>query len=228
MKYLAVDSDIEFANRAAAVWKQKGIEMDRVNNMTEAITKLVNGDYLYVGMNGDVVNFMPLLRTMSTMTSIAILIGTGHFDTQTEVDAMHNGADLYARWHDTDEENVASVLAHIEKKSQQRITLQKVVINGSVILSPFLRTVFVKDRSVELTPLEFELLHYFMLNHGIALSYKLIYHKVWESEYDDGADEVVKSTVKRLRKKIDNEDAHPSMIENLWGYGFRCRSSFSI
>ncbi len=61
IKYLAVDSDVDLANYEACEWAKHGIGMERVDNMTAAIQKLKTGEYLYVGINDDAVDFMPLL-----------------------------------------------------------------------------------------------------------------------------------------------------------------------
>ena len=97
MIYLAVDSDVGLANSEAAVWKTtRGIGMERVDNMTEGIEKLLSNEYLYIGINSDAVDFMPLLRTMRSVTHTPILIVTGNFNTDDEVAALEAGADLYS------------------------------------------------------------------------------------------------------------------------------------
>jgi DNA-binding response OmpR family regulator len=228
MKYLAIDSDVALANREAAAWKQRGIGMDRVDNMTDALKKLMANEYLYVGINGDVIDFMPLLKTMSTITNIPLLIVTSRFTTETEVAALRNGADLYARWHKSTEDNIASVLAHVARKSDRKTPPQKIHICCDVVLSPFLRSVFVKNRRVELTRLEFDLLQYLMFNHDIVLTYQQIYSRVWGNEYEATADGIIKSTMKRLRKKIGNDYRTYRMIENVRGIGFKCLGSTDV
>jgi len=74
LKYLAVDSDIELAESEAVGWAKRGIVMNRVDNMTDGIKMLMTDEYLYVGINDDAVDFMPLLRTMRSITSTPILI----------------------------------------------------------------------------------------------------------------------------------------------------------
>jgi len=82
--------------------------MERVDNMTEGIEKLLLNEYLYVGINSDAVDFMPLLRTMRSVTHTPLLIVTGNFKTEDEVAALERGADLYARWHQTTEGSLGS------------------------------------------------------------------------------------------------------------------------
>ena len=80
IRYLAIDSDIELANSEAVAWAKHGIEMDRVDNMVEAIQRLMyNDDYIYIGINSDAVDCMPLLSMMASITNTPILIATSTF-----------------------------------------------------------------------------------------------------------------------------------------------------
>ncbi len=220
MKYLAVDSDVALANYEACAWAKRGIGMERVHDMTDGIKKLLTGEYLFVGINDDAVDFMPLLLTMGSVTNIPILIVTSSFDTATEVAALGNGADLYARWHKTSEENVASVLAHIAKKTAKKTPVQKVLVHNNLLLSPLQRCVFIKNERIDLTPHEYGLLNYLMANHGIVLTYKQIYSRVWGCKYTESAAKVIRSTVARLRKKTSADAREHGLIENVWGVGF--------
>ena len=159
MTYLAIDSDVELAHSEAAVWKAtRGIGMERVDNMTEGIKKLLSGKYLYVGINSDAVDCMALLRTMRNVTNTPILIATGNFITDDEVAAMGMGADLYARWHETTEDNIASVLAHVTRIVEQRtapLPPSNVIVCKNMLLAPFQQSVFVGNHKLDLTAKEF-------------------------------------------------------------------------
>jgi cellulose biosynthesis protein BcsQ len=72
IKYLAVDSNIELANREAEAWAKNGIGMERVDNMSEAIQKLMcYDDYIYIGINSDAVDCMPLLSMVDSRTNLS-------------------------------------------------------------------------------------------------------------------------------------------------------------
>jgi len=119
-KCLAVDSDIENAKLYVFEWAEHNVKMDRADDMAEAIQHLLSfNDYIFVGINGDAVDFMPLLKKMRSITNTQIMIVTSDFTTEKEIAALENGADLYARWHKNPKGNVASVLAHIARTSER-------------------------------------------------------------------------------------------------------------
>ena len=69
IKYLNIDTDLDIAYAHADIWAERGIGIDRVDNITEGIKLLMRNDYLFVGINADVIDFMPLLSTMRSVTN---------------------------------------------------------------------------------------------------------------------------------------------------------------
>lgn len=78
------------------------------------------------------------------------------------------------------------------------------------------------DRPISLTPTEFRLLRFLMLNSGRVLSKAQILDHVWE--YDFGGDaNVVETYISYLRKKVDAEGA--PLIHTLRGFGYTVRAA---
>ncbi|MDH2430379.1 response regulator transcription factor [Sphaerisporangium sp. TRM90804] len=75
-------------------------------------------------------------------------------------------------------------------------------------------------RQVSLSPTEYKLLHYFMVNAGRVVSKAQILDHVWN--YDFGGDRgVVESYVSYLRRKVDTVE--PRLIHTLRGVGYVLR-----
>jgi two-component system, OmpR family, response regulator len=73
---------------------------------------------------------------------------------------------------------------------------------------------------IELTPTEFRLLQYLMLNEGQVLSKSQIRERVWESSVD-GRVNMVEVYISYLRRKLDA--LGPSMIRTVRGLGYCLR-----
>jgi DNA-binding response OmpR family regulator len=222
LKYLSVDSNIQLADSEALVWALRGIGMERVDTMTEAIQKLMENEYLYIGINGDAVDYMPLLSTMRRVTATPILIVTGQFTTDAEVAALDNGADLYARWHLSTEDNIASVLAHVAKETS-RVKTRKhklsIIICGNLLVIADYKMIFCNDEEIFLTAKEYGVLAY-MLNHrNMTLSVGQIGQEAWNGE--DVTEEAVWKTVERLRKRLADVGFLGGTIVNYRGMGYR-------
>jgi DNA-binding response OmpR family regulator len=75
-------------------------------------------------------------------------------------------------------------------------------------------------RSIELTTNEFQLLYVLLANPGIVFSREALLRKVWK---DDTFVTVrsVDTLVKRVRKKIEEDPAEPTVILTVWGAGYK-------
>ena len=73
---------------------------------------------------------------------------------------------------------------------------------------------------IELTPTEFKLLHYLMVNADRVVSKPQILDRVWQYDFD-GNDNVVEIFISSLRRKLE---AHgPRLIHTVRGVGYRLR-----
>ncbi|HZJ28009.1 MAG TPA: response regulator transcription factor [Acidimicrobiia bacterium] len=73
------------------------------------------------------------------------------------------------------------------------------------------------DDEVELSPTEFRLLRFLLINRGRVLSKSQILDHVWQYDFD-GDGSVVETYISYLRKKLDR--GGPSMIRTVRGFGY--------
>jgi two-component system OmpR family response regulator len=76
-------------------------------------------------------------------------------------------------------------------------------------------------REVDLSPTEFRLLRYFLLNPERVLSKQQILDHVWQYDFN-GEDNVVETYVSYLRRKLD--DAEPRLLRTVRGFGYVLRA----
>jgi DNA-binding response OmpR family regulator len=93
---------------------------------------------------------------------------------------------------------------------------------GDIELDSARRRVRKKSDLVHLTPTEFDLLHYLMLHAGLAMAHSRILGAVWGVEYG-GELEYLRTYVRHLRKKLEDDPAEPKYLltEACYGYRFR-------
>lgn len=77
-------------------------------------------------------------------------------------------------------------------------------------------------RAIHLSPTEFSLLKYLMINAERVVSKAQILDRVWDYDFD-GASRIVESYISYLRRKIDAEG--PPLIHTLRGVGYRLQGS---
>ena len=77
---------------------------------------------------------------------------------------------------------------------------------------------------VELSPTEFKLLRYLMMNPNRVLSKAQILDHVWEYDFNGDAS-IVESYISYLRRKIDNDPDLPPLIHTKRGVGYMLRTA---
>jgi DNA-binding response OmpR family regulator len=89
--------------------------------------------------------------------------------------------------------------------------------SGQIRLSLDMRTAFVSDEELDLTPKEFDLLAMFVQNPGRAFSRDYLLERIWGDDVYV-TDRTVDTHVQRLRKKLGDE---ADAIRTVWGIGYR-------
>lgn len=91
---------------------------------------------------------------------------------------------------------------------------------GSLLMDVERRSVVVGDAPIELTRLEFDLLHRLLINPGRVLTRERLLEQAWGYEYV-GDTRAVDSAVKRLRAKLRAISVDADCIESVRGLGYR-------
>ncbi len=100
------------------------------------------------------------------------------------------------------------------KKDMQK----KVAIFKDIVLDLDLRVVHIKDKPVDLTKLEFDLLHTFIQNQSTVLKRDFLLEHVW-GKGKTTEERTVNVAIKRLKEKIDLDRDH-SYIKTIRGVGY--------
>jgi DNA-binding response OmpR family regulator len=82
------------------------------------------------------------------------------------------------------------------------------------------RRVRIEGRDVELTDQEFRLLHLLATHAGIVFSREALLGKIWRGDTYVTV-RSVDTLVKRLRRRIEADPAHPRFLLTVWGVGYK-------
>ena len=89
-----------------------------------------------------------------------------------------------------------------------------------IAIVPARHRVTTNDRDVELTTHEFNLLYVLLSHPGIVFSRDALLHKTWK-ENTFVTVRSVDTLIKRLRRKIEQDPANPTVILTVWGAGYK-------
>lgn len=91
---------------------------------------------------------------------------------------------------------------------------------GDLVVDPARREVRRAGRRIDLTDLEFDLLHLLARHAGIPLSRETLYRELRGLPYD-GRDRSMDLRVSRLRRKLGDDEARPRLILTVRGTGYQ-------
>lgn len=137
------------------------------------------------------------------------------------VRALEGGADDYIIKPFNVRELIARLKAAV-RRSRASDNSSMVLSIGDVQLDPDRRTVKKSGRSIHLTPKEFDLLHHLMANAGMPVAHARLLRSIWGPEYGNEL-EYLRTFVRQLRCKIEDDPAHPTYLltDPYVGYRFR-------
>lgn len=185
--------------------------MSAINMATEFQPHIVVLDVMMPGMDGWEV--CRLLK--KNMSNIAIIMLTAKDEVDDRVKGLNIGADDYVVKPFSFEELLARIGA--------RLRNQFPTLFGEVMLGPFRiddrrKEITYLEQVLELSPTEYELLKYLVINQGIVLSKSTILDQVWG--YDFGGEEnIVEVYIRSLREKLNDKEHR--LIRTLRGAGYR-------
>jgi two-component system OmpR family response regulator len=112
------------------------------------------------------------------------------------------------------------IQAVLRRTLQGQATARDTLECGDLVMDQGAHRVWRREQEVELSPTEFRLLRYLLLNRGQVLSKPQILDHVWQYDFDGDAS-VVESYISYLRKKLDRDE--PRLIHTVRGFGYTIR-----
>lgn len=146
-------------------------------------------------------------------TSIIML--TARDDIDDRVKGLNLGADDYMVKPFSFEELLARINARLRNSFPE---LADIVHLGDFSIDDGAHEIFYKDKLLELSPTEYNLLKYLLLNNGLVLSKSKILEKVWDFDFN-GEDNIVEVYIRYLRDKIGDNDHN--IIRTVRGTGYK-------
>jgi len=163
---------------------------------------------------------LELCRRLRAKSQVPIIVLSVRGEERTKVKALDVGADDYVTKPFGIEELLARVRANL-RRSRTEESEAGPIEAGDFKIDTNSRTVFVKDRSVHLTPKEFDLLVYMARQPRKVLTHRALLAAVWGGESTEQV-EYLRVFVAQLRKKLEPEPNSPRyIVTDPWvGYRF--------
>ena len=224
-KILIVEDDEEIAMLERDYLEIEGFQTEILDNGEEAERAALTGDYdlilldlMLPGRSG-----YEVCRRVRDQVDVPILMVTARSESVDKIRGLGLGADDYIAKPFDPAELVARVKAHLSR--YQRLTGGRgegdgAIQVGDLRILPQSWKVFKGDQEIKMPNREFALLKFLAENPNIVFSKERLFEAIWGYDYV-GDSATVTVHVGRIRDKIEDDPAHPKIIETVWGAGYR-------
>ena len=226
-KILVLEDEASIRSFIMINLKKNNFEIVETASGEEALEKLDETvdiallDVMLPGISG----FEVCKRAREQYPALGIIMLTAKGQEENRIEGLELGADDYIVKPFSPKELLARINAlarrlHIVEKAVTAEPEGNQIVTGKFIIMPEERKLLKNGVEIELTPIEFSLVKYFMENPNKAIHRDEILNNVWGYNYV-GDFKIVDVNIRRIRQKIEDDPSNPKYIEKVWGYGYR-------
>lgn len=224
-RLLIAEDDPEIAMLERDYLEVEGYDVTVVDNGQQAVTEALNGDYslllldlMLPGCSG-----YDVCRLIRDRIDVPILMVTARTESVDKIRGLGLGADDYIAKPFDPAELVARVKAHLSRYARLTGGGQgepEVLDLGRVQILPRSWRVLKDGQEVKMPNREFALLKFLAEHPNTVFSKEKLFETIWGYEYV-GDSATVTVHIGRIRDKVEDDPAHPKLIETVWGAGYR-------
>jgi two-component system alkaline phosphatase synthesis response regulator PhoP len=225
---LVVDDDATQLTMIEQLLDQEGYKVLKARTAKEALEvvervapSLCVIDVVLPQMDG--VTLCRRLRENPQLANVPIIFLTAHHGSHSVAEALEAGGDDYVRKPFAMRELAARIRAHLRRSTNQL---------GSDIptirIMPNTHQVFINDREVELTRVEFDLLKHLCYQPDKWHTTNELLTHVWQYPRGVGDAALVRNHVRNLRRKLEDNPERPAIIQSRHGRGYVIRAYIQI
>lgn len=219
---LVVDDEENLRSMLSAALRHHGFEISVAANGREALAAVEEStpDLVVLDvMMPDLDGFEVCRRLRADNNHTPVLFLTARDSTEDKVRGLTLGGDDYLEKPFSLEELVARATAVLRRAGAAKADFPVLQLED-LSLDDDAHIVLKAGEHIHLSPTEYKLLRYLLINQGRVLSKAQILDHVWEYDFDgDGG--VVETYIGYLRRKLDTTD--PKLIHTIRGAGYTMR-----
>jgi DNA-binding response OmpR family regulator len=220
-RILVIDDDTELCSLVSEYLRPEGFQVSCVHDGRTGLASALSGDYLIVvldvmlpGMNG-----FDVLRKIRDSSRLPVLLLTARGEDVDRIVGLEIGADDYLPKPFNPRELVARIRAILRRTAAKTETdVPDVIHVGDVDLDPATRTVHHKGKPIELTSVEFGLLHVLLREAGRVVTREALVDEVLGRKFSP-FDRSIDMHVSKVRKKLGDSDSEEH-IKTIRGAGY--------
>lgn len=223
-KILIAEDDTDINDLLSNILVREGYSVRSAYSGTEAKMCLEQYDYdlllldlMLPGISGET-----LIEEIRRIKVLPIIVISAKTAVEDKINVLKLGADDFICKPFNIQEVIARVEAQLRrytKFSAAKEQTSKLTYKG-LTLDRESKEVYLKDKQLSLTIIEFKILELLMSNPKQVFTRANIFEKVWNDEFL-GDDNTVNVHISNLRSKLAQIDKETKYIQTVWGIGFK-------
>ena len=225
-RILLVEDDAHIADLLTLHLRDEGLEVMHCARGDDGLRQLERGgwDALVLDIMLPGVDGLEICRRARAMTRyVPVIIISARSSEVHRILGLELGADDYLAKPFSVLELVARVRALLRRvdalAQNARLDAGTLAVAGLTI-DPVARDARLNGEKLDLTPREFDLLHFFARQPGKVFSRMDLLNAVWGYQHE-GYEHTVNTHINRLRAKVEADPSSPTRILTVWGKGYK-------
>lgn len=218
-KVLLIEDDKEIVKNLTEFLQSEGFSVNSAAGQSEAIEKIDGGNYdlalLDISLKEG--NGFAVCSYLKKNTSTAVIFLTASGDEYSVVSGLDMGADDYISKPFRPRELISRIKSVLRRTGR----VQSVIEVGGVSIDTTKGAASKDGKELFLTALEYRILLVFFNHKGMVLSREQLLEEIWDVAGEFVNDNTLTVYIKRLREKIEDNPANPTIIKTVRGLGYR-------
>ena len=220
---LIIEDNVQIRKFMAYALQQEGFSCKVAANaksgfsiLTSQAINLVLLDLALPDLDG-----IKVIQKIREWSDIPIIVVSARDQDKDKVSALDQGADDYLTKPFSTIELLARIRVAIRHQKQQKDTQKTPELSvGDLSINFDKHLVFLRNKPIHVTPLEYQLLSLFFKNPGKVLTSQYIINEIYGAGYGTNT-QALRALLSGLRRKIEDVPAKPRYIQTEIGVGYR-------
>ncbi|MCB0192097.1 MAG: response regulator transcription factor [Anaerolineae bacterium] len=222
-KILIIDDEQSIINLVSAYLRPEGYEVHTATNGPTGLkaARSLNPDLIVLDIMLPGLDGIELLTQLRRESEVYVIMLTAKTEETDKIIGLSVGADDYLTKPFSPRELVARIKAALRRYGKSgSMPDSRILKFNRLRIDPEARLVWKGDEQIDLTAIEFDLLHTLAEHHGRVLSREQLLEQVWGHDFY-GEARVVDVHLGHIRKKIEDNPTQPGFIITVRGVGYR-------
>lgn len=223
-KILIVDDEPDLCGLISLLLSKRGYNVFTASNgraAVEEIRRSPDYDLIIMDILMPELSGIDACAELRAHSAVPVLFLSAKSQETDKEDAFFSGGDDYLTKPFSPAELIRRVEALLRRYRVYQGKSASVSIAGSLRVDFDARKAFRGNEEIPLTEKEFDLLSYLVRNPGKTLDNQTLYEQVWQEPYLPSSTNTVTVHILKLRKKLEEDPSHPTILRTVWGEGYR-------